>query len=395
MINLKTLKIGEINLKNYQKYMQTKIFKIKNYWRNIDKQILFSFFFLFILGIFFSFSSTSFLADERLNKSYYFFFQKHLLYAFVSFLVMVLISLTNTKLVNKCILPLFLFFLVLLVLVPFLGVEVKGAKRWLNVYLFRFQPVEFIKPFFILLIAQIIHLNNYKNINISHLTSFLILSVITLFLLIQPDLGQTVLLISTWISVIFVSGFNIFFLFFILIFVIILFFILLYFAPNKFSYILNRLVSFMDPENPGNFQSQKALDAIKQGGIKGQGMGEGILKENVPEAHTDYIIAVVSEEFGSIVSILIVVLFLFIAFRIIKKVINLKNNFYKLSLCGLMSLLIFQTFIHVGVNSNLLPTTGMTLPFLSYGGSSLLSNGIIAGIILNYASLEEKFDNEK
>ncbi len=375
--------------------MQTKIFKIKNYWRNIDKQILFSFFFLFILGIFFSFSSTSFLADERLNKSYYFFFQKHLLYALVSFLVMVLISLTNTKLVNKCILPLFLFFLVLLVLVPFLGVEVKGAKRWLSVYLFRFQPVEFIKPFFILLIAQIIHLNNYKNINISHLTSFLILSVITLFLLIQPDLGQTVLLISTWISVIFVSGFNIFFLFFILIFVIILFFILLYFAPNKFSYILNRLVSFMDPENPGNFQSQKALDAIKQGGIKGQGMGEGILKENVPEAHTDYIIAVVSEEFGSIVSILIVVLFLFIAFRIIKKVINLKNNFYKLSLCGLMSLLIFQTFIHVGVNSNLLPTTGMTLPFLSYGGSSLLSNGIIAGIILNYASLEEKFDNEK
>ena len=100
----------------------------------------------------------------------------------------------------------------------------------------------------------------------------------------------------------------------------------------------------------------------------------------MPEAHTDYIIAVVSEEFGSVVSFLIITIFLFIAFRIIKKILNFSSNFYKLSLSGLMSLLIFQTFIHVGVNANLLPTTGMTLPFLSYGGSSLL---IIVGVILD------------
>ena len=115
-------------------------------------------------------------------------------------------------------------------------------------------------------------------------------------------------------------------------------------------------------------------------------MGEGILKDSVPEAHTDYVIAVISEEFGSIVSIMIILIFLFIAFRVVKRVINLSNNFYKLGLSGLISILIFQTFIHIGVNANLLPTTGMTLPFLSYGGSSLLSSGIIAGIILNYTS---------
>ena len=146
----------------------------------------------------------------------------------------------------------------------------------------------------------------------------------------------------------------------------------------------------MDPSKSDNFQAQKAIEAIKQGGLKGQGMGEGILKESVPEAHTDYIIAVISEEFGSIISIMIISIFIFIAFRIIKNVIGSLNNFYKLSLCGLTSLLIFQTFIHVGVNANILPTTGMTLPFLSYGGSSLLSSGIIAGIILNYTSLEVK-----
>ena len=143
------------------------------------------------------------------------------------------------------------------------------------------------------------------------------------------------------------------------------------------------------------FSPKKAIDAIRLGGLKGQGMGEGILKESVPEAHTDYIIAVVSEEFGSVISILIICIFLFIALRLTKIIINSNSNFYKLALSGLVSLLIFQTFIHVGVNANLLPTTGMTLPFLSYGGSSLISSGIVAGIILNYTSLGIKLDENK
>ena len=303
---------------------------------------------------------------------------------------MIFVSIVNTDLINKSLLPIFLFFLLLLILVPFFGIEVKGAKRWLNFYIFRFQPIEFIKPFFILVIAQIITSNWIKNLNLAHLFSFLLLSLLILLLVLQPDLGQSVLLICTWISLVFVSGANVFYLSLILTFAISLFFLLLYLVPEKFSYIVTRLTSFMDPEKSGNFQSQKATEAIREGGLKGQGMGEGILKESVPEAHTDYIIAVVSEEFGSVISVLIVGIFLFVAFRIIKKVINFSNNFYKISLSGITSLLIFQVFIHVGVNVNLLPTTGMTLPFLSYGGSSLLSSGIIAGVILNYTSLTEK-----
>tara|TARA_B100002051_G_scaffold276046_1_gene322298 strand:- start:1174 stop:2292 length:1119 start_codon:yes stop_codon:yes gene_type:complete len=372
--------------------MQKDIFKTKNYWRNLDKNILASFVLLFVLGIFFSFSSTSFLADERLNKEYYFFFQKHLLYALISFSIMIFVSLLNTDVINKSLLPIFLFFLFLLILVPFIGIEVKGAKRWLNLYIFRIQPIEFIKPFFILAIVQIITSSWIKNLNIAYLASFILLSSIIFLLVLQPDLGQSVLLISTWISLIFVSGVNIVYLSLILVFTIFSFFILLYIAPEKFSYIVSRLTSFIDPAKSGYSQSHKATEAIRQGGLKGQGMGEGVLKESVPEAHTDYIIAVVSEEFGSLASILIILIFLFIALRIIKKVINLSNNFYKLSLSGLASLLIFQAFIHVGVNANLLPTTGMTLPFLSYGGSSLLSSGIVAGIILNYTSFEEKIE---
>jgi len=117
-------------------------------------------------------------------------------------------------------------------------------------------------------------------------------------------------------------------------------------------------------------------------------MGEGILKDSVPEAHTDYIIAIISEEFGSIISIIIVSIFLYISFRIIKNCISKNDEFTKISLCGLASLLIFQTFIHIGVNTNLLPTTGMTLPFLSYGGSSLIGSAILAGLILNYTKLK-------
>ena len=375
---------------NFSEKSKLKFFKTQKYWRSIDKHILFSFFLLFILGLFFSFSSTSFLADERLNKDYYFFFQKHLLYASASFIIMIFISNINLDLLNKSLLPIFLIFFISLVLVPFIGVEVKGSKRWLDFFYFRFQPIEFVKPFYVLMFAKIITSNSIKNLNLSYLFSFFLLSVIVFFLIGQPDLGQSVLLICTWISLIFVSGVNIYFLIFFFISMIFLFSGLLYLFPERFSYIFERITSFLDPKTGQYSQSQKAIEAIRQGNLKGQGMGEGILKERVPEAHTDYIISVISEEFGSIISIFIILIFLYIAFRIIKKILQFSNSFYKLSLCGLASLLIFQAFIHVSVNVNLLPTTGMTLPFLSYGGSSILSSGIIAGIILNYTSLGEK-----
>ena len=160
--------------------------------------------------------------------------------------------------------------------------------------------------------------------------------------------------------------------------------LLIFLLPEKFGYVFFRIKTFLDPKTGDNFQSQKALDAIKQGGLTGQGMGEGILKEKVPEAHTDYIIAVISEEFGAIFVLFVVTIFLFLGFKVLAKVFTKEDEFIKLTLIGLVSLLIIQTFIHIGVNTRLLPTTGMTFPFLSYGGSSLIGTSIIAGIILNF-----------
>mgnify|MGYP003688388979 FL=1 len=278
--------------------MQEDTFKyqLTNYWRFIDKKILFSFFILFFLGLFFSFSSTSSLAGERLNKDYYFFFTKHLIFTFLAISIMISISFIKTDIFIKYIVPFFILTFIFLALVPMIGVEVKGAKRWIDFYFFRLQPIEILKPFFILMTAKILTLEKFKNPQIKYFLSFILLCSILILLIDQPDLGQSILLTCTWVATVFISGVSLIYIFiFLLVFLTSLSSLLLIF-PEKFGYIINRLVTFFDPSQGDKFQSSAALDAIKLGGVTGQGMGEGILKESVPEAHTDYVIAVISEE---------------------------------------------------------------------------------------------------
>jgi|TARA_X000001036_G_C20511805_1_gene738426 cell division protein FtsW len=297
---------------------------------------------------------------------------------------MFFISTIDTLFLKKIVTPLFIISFILLALVPVIGIEVKGAQRWLDMYFFRLQPIEILKPFFILMTVKILSLENLQNSLIKYFLSFLLLCSVIILLVDQPDLGQSILLTGTWIFTVFIAGVSIFYIigFFSIFFISLTSLLIL--LPEKFGYIINRLITFFDPNQGDKFQSSSALDAIKLGGVTGQGMGEGILKERVPEAHTDYVIAIISEEYGAIISMMIIIIFLYIAFRIIKNCFNQDDEVIKISLCGLATLLIFQTFIHAGVNTNLLPTTGMTLPFLSYGGSSLIGSSILAGIILNY-----------
>jgi cell division protein FtsW len=374
--------------------MQKNFFKnnVRNYWRNIDKTIFVSFLLLFILGVFFSFASTSTLAGERLNKDYYFFFSKHLIFALSAIFLMILISSIQLVFFKKILVPIFIVALISLVLVLFFGIEVKGSKRWLNLLFFRFQPIEFVKPFFIVIVAKILSKDNLRTSNTSYFLSFFVLILPCTILLNQPDVGQTVLLILSWSAVVFISGINLIYIFSLFGTTIASVAGLLLIFPNKFSYIFQRIETFLDPTKGDRFQTNNALDAIREGGLTGQGMGEGTLKYRVPEAHTDYIISVIAEEFGSIISIFLICIFLYISFRIIKFSLKENEKFIKISLSGLATLLIFQTFIHIGVNTSLLPTTGMTLPFLSYGGSSMIGSAILAGIILNFT--RRRFLNE-
>jgi len=358
---------------------------IAKWWRNVDKEILFLFIFLFLLGLFFSFSSTSSIVAEKLNKQTYYFFLKHLVFVFLSLFLIFLISIQEKEKIINFLPYLFFISLFFLFLVPVFGVEVKGSKRWMEIpFLPRFQPVEIVKPLFIIFVAKILAFNDKVNIYKRYLFSFLVLSIILFFLINQPDLGQTLLLTSTWTAMIFVSGFNMIILTILILLFLVILGSLIFIFPEKFGYIFLRIKTFINPSSGDDFQSQRALDAIKQGGLTGQGMGEGILKEKVPEAHTDYIIAVISEEFGAIFVLFIVIIFLLIGYKVLNKVFLEGNEFVKLTLLGLISLLIIQAIIHIGVNIRLLPSTGMTLPFLSYGGSSLVGSAFIAGIILNF-----------
>jgi len=359
---------------------------LAKWWRNVDKQILFLFVFLLFLGLFFSFSSTTSVISEKMNKQTYFFFIKHLFFVSISLFLIVVISIQEKNKLTKFLIYLFAFSLILLFLTLIVGVEVKGSKRWLSVPFFsvNFQPIELVKPLFIIFIVRIIVLDEKTNIYRKYLNSFFVLLLIILILVNQPDIGQTLLLTSAWITIIFAAGFNMFILFLLSLIFLSIIFLLIFLLPEKFGYIFFRIKSFIDPKAGDNFQTEKALEAIKQGGLTGQGMGEGILKDRVPEAHTDYIIAVITEEFGALLVLFIVMIFLFIGYKVLNKVFLEKDEFIKLALVGLISLLIIQTLIHIGVNTRLLPTTGMTLPFLSYGGSSLIGSSIIAGIILNF-----------
>jgi len=370
---------------------------VAKWWRNVDKQILFLFAFLLLLGLFFSFSSTTSVMSEKMNKQTYFFFIKHLIFVSISLFLIFMISIQEKDKLIKIFTYLFIVSIVLLFLTLIVGVEIKGSRRWMGFDPFiRFQPVELLKPLFIIFVAKIIVLNEKSDIYKRYFYSFVILLIIIIILINQPDLGQTLLLTLTWITMIFVSGFNMLILFILSLVFVITIALLIFFLPEKFGYVFLRIKTFLDPKAGDNFQSQKALETIKQGGLTGQGMGEGILKDMVPEAHTDYIIAVISEEFGAIFVLFIVMIFLFIGYKVLNKVFAGNNEFLKLALVGLISLLIIQTFIHIGVNIRLLPTTGMTLPFLSYGGSSLIGSSIIAGIILNFTRKDSvrHFKNE-
>tara|TARA_Y100001970_G_C14241493_1_gene865170 strand:+ start:2287 stop:3081 length:795 start_codon:yes stop_codon:yes gene_type:complete len=255
--------------------------------------------------------------------------------------------------------------------------------RWIDLpFIPRFQPIEILKPFLIIMISAIFTISDHKNIYFKYLLSFILIVPVILFLVSQPDLGQTILIVLTWFSLIFVSGINLilFFGFFSLTFSILLYLIL--YIP-KFEYIKNRILSFLDPTSGNNYQSERASEAISNGGFFGQGIGEGTLNSKVPEAHTDYIISVISEEFGVLIVLVIMIIFLILSYNILKKINHETDDKVKLILVGISSLILFQTFIHIGVNIRLLPTTGMTLPFLSYGGSSIISTSILSGIILN------------
>ena len=367
--------------------MQNNSFLYKFYyqwWKSIDKSIFLLISLLFAIGLFFSLVSTSLIASDKLNTNSYFFFFKHLIYIFIGIIIIFVFSSLKTNQLFYYSYFLFFITLISLFIVPIIGVEVKGSKRWIDLFFLpRFQPIELLKPFLIIVLSSILCSVRSSNLYLKYLLSVVLVFIISLFLIMQPDIGQTLLIVFSWAVLIFTSGINIFILFGLSIFAFISLAYLIMYVP-KSDYIQSRVFSFFNRDiGTHNFQSDKAIESITSGGYFGKGIGEGILKNRVPEAHTDYIISVISEEFGVVAIMLILLLFLMFIYMVFKKINYEKNDKTKLVLIGCVSLILMQATIHVGVNIRLFPTTGMTLPFLSYGGSSIVSISILSGIILN------------
>ena len=354
------------------------------WWKNIDKFIFLLIILLFITGLFFSLVSTSLLVSDKLDTNDYAFFFKHLSFVALGIMIIFILSSINEDKLFKISPIIFLFSLISLFLVPIIGVEVNSAQRWIDLYLLpRFQPIELVKPFLIILISLILSSEKFTNIYLKYFISFLITLLIALLLAAQPDIGQTLLVFFSWSVLIFISGINVIFLTTSCVILSVALYILINYVP-KFLYIKNRITSFFNTETGTyNAQSEKAIESITSGGYFGKGIGEGTLKNRVPEAHTDYIISVISEEFGVIAIILIILMFLIFIYAVFKKVYLEEKERTKLILVGCVSLVLVQAMIHIGVNIRLFPTTGMTLPFISYGGSSIISVSILSGIILN------------
>ena len=258
--------------------MQNNSFLYKFYyqwWKNIDKSILLLISLLFIIGLFFSLVSTSLIASDKLDTNSYFFFFKHLIYIFIGIIIIFIFSSLKT---NQLFYYSYFFFFIALIslfLVPIIGVEVKGSKRWIDLFFLpRFQPIELLKPFLIIIISSILCSVRSSNLYLKYLLSIIIVSVISLFLVMQPDIGQTLLIIFSWAVLIFTSGINIFFLFSLSIFAFISLAYLIMYVP-KFDYIQSRIFSFFNRDvGTHNFQSDKAIESITSWGFFGKGIGE-------------------------------------------------------------------------------------------------------------------------
>ena len=364
---------------------------IGKWWWTVDRILLSALLILSLSGCFLVAAASPAVA-ELLNLSSFHFINKHLLFLVLSLGLMFGISLLCEKNIRRVALIGLIGSLVAVALTLIMGSAAKGATRWLYILGFSIQPSEFVKPCFALfsawLLTQSYEKNNARhNYKILAGTYFLIVALF----MSQPDFGMTVLTSLMLGAQIFLAGLPISFMLIggggLL--------CLGVWAYLNLPHVTSRIDRFFDPASGDTFQIRKSLDSFAHGGFFGVGPGEGVNKMHLPDAHADFIFAVSGEEMGLLLTLLLIGLFVFIMARAIMKTVQLNNLFILLSVGGLITLFAGQTMIHMMSSLHMIPTKGMTLPFVSYGGSSLLSMGITFGFILGLTRKKPNFSGIK
>ena len=347
------------------------------WWWTVDRYLLVALIGLMVGGVVLSLAGSPAVA-ERLGLDSFHFAKRHIAFFLPSVALMIAVSFLTPRQVRRVALIVFLTTAVLLLATLFVGEEIKGARRWISIGSFALQPSEFIKPAFVVLVAWLFAESGRQADIPANLFAVLLLAIVGALLVAQPDFGQTLLVVIVWGALFFLSG-------------VAWIWIAgglavaaagIAAAYTMMPHVAGRIDRFLNPQGGDTFQIDTALNSFLTGGWFGQGPGEGVVKRILPDSHTDFIFAVAAEEFGIVVCLLLVATFAFIVVRGLAYSLKDDDAFTRLAASGLMILFGVQSVINMAVNLNLMPAKGMTLPFISYGGSSMLALGLQMGFLL-------------
>ena len=345
------------------------------FW-TIDRFFLAVFILLLGIGFMLSFAASPAVA-ERIGLEPFHFVERHAMFMLPSLAVMFGLSFLTPRQVRRTAMIMLVVMLLLMVLVLFIGMEVKGSRRWITLAALSIQPSEFMKPCFVVVCAWLFAEHQRQPEIPGNLFALLLFVIVAALLVAEPDLGQTMLTTAVWGSMFFMAGMP---------WLWIIVMIggsagLLFFAYTVFPHVAGRINQFLTGEG-NTFQVDTAHDAIQRGSWLGMGPGEGIVKRILPDSHTDFVFSVAAEEFGIIFCMALVGLYIFVVMRGLSHAFRDRNDFTRFAVAGLVLQIGFQSMINIGVNLQLLPAKGMTLPLISYGGSSQIAICVTAGFIL-------------
>jgi cell division protein FtsW len=348
-----------------------------DWWWTVDRAVLAALFGLMLAGVILSLAASPPVA-ARLNLDAFHFVNRHILFLVPTVIVLLGTSFLSPRQLRRVALVVFLVSLLLVAVTPFFGAEIKGARRWLVILGVNVQPSEFLKPAFVILIAWLFAESTRRPEMPANTVAMLLLLMVVALLVMQPDFGQTMLVALVWGALFFMAGMR-------LIWVGGLAGVAgagLVVAYFTVPHVTQRIQRFMDKGSGDTFNIDLAMESFVRGGWFGRGPGEGTIKRILPESHTDFIFAVAAEEFGILLCLVLLGLFAFIVIRALRHSLHHEDPFHRFAIAGLAILFGLQSAINMAVNLHLLPAKGMTLPFISYGGSSMLSLAYGMGMLL-------------
>jgi cell division protein FtsW len=339
--------------------------------------MLFAFMLMVAFGVLMAMAATPMVAN-RIGVEEFYFLKRHLLYIIPSLTVIFIVSSLGDSAIKKFSLVLYFVSLILTIFTLFWGSEIKGARRWISILGFSVQPSEFVKPSLAIITAWMLSEQRKYHEFRGKLMATIFLFIFVIALILQPDIGMTIITSGVWFGQFFLNGFPIILVIATVAICIGGFVLAYFFLPH----VTARVDKFLNPNIGDHYQIDRSIDAFSSGGIFGVGPGEGIVKKHLPDAHADFVFAVLGEEFGFIVCAFIVILVTFIVVYGMLKAVRRNDLFSILASVGLLAQFGLQSFVNMASTLHLIPTKGMTLPFVSYGGSSMIAVSISVGMIL-------------